>query len=158
MVLLNIQFVMVKSHGGEKMYNRKIVLENGEVFKGRGFGLDKEVIADFTIIKDVYNYEAAIEEHDNLILFTYPLIGNYGISKHLNKKAKAIICREVCQKPNQYQMITDLKTECEKQGIVGIEFVDTRALAKILYKHNLKAIICSIDKDEQEAIKQLKGE
>ena len=65
------------------MNNRKLVLENGKVFEGVGFGSSKEVVAEMIYNTSVVGYQEIISDPTNcnkIICFTYPLIGNYGLT------------------------------------------------------------------------------
>ena len=61
---------------------RKLVLENGTEFIGQGFGSDKEVIAELVFNTSMVGYQEILSDPSytsQLVVMTYPLIGNYGI-------------------------------------------------------------------------------
>ena len=65
------------------MNNRKLVLENGQVFEGVGFGCLNETVAEIIYNTAVVGYQEIISDSANcnkLICLTYPLIGNYGMT------------------------------------------------------------------------------
>ena len=47
------------------MYNRKLVLENGKVFEGLGFGSSKEVVAEIIYNTSVVGYQEMISDPTN---------------------------------------------------------------------------------------------
>ena len=73
----------IKNKGEKNMNNRKLVLENGAVFEGIGFGSLNEAIAEIIFNTSVVGYQEIISDPTNankMICMTYPLIGNYGAS------------------------------------------------------------------------------
>jgi len=69
-----------------------------------------------------------------ILMQTYPLIGNYGVSpdhfESSGPKIEGYIVREVCKSPNHWSSRWTLNKFLEMHGIPGIERVDTRALTK----------------------------
>lgn len=120
---------------------RKIVFEDGTTFVGEGFGASGTYVGTVAIDKNCFNYEKALESDDDIVLFTYPLIGNYGVTQFV-PKAKAMIVQELCKKPNHYEQVKTLEQACQEHGIIGIEAVDTRAIAQKLYNASQKLVIC----------------
>ena len=63
--------------------NRKLVLKNGKVFEGIGFGSKKEKIAEIVFNTSMVGYQEILSDSsycDQFVCMTYPLIGNYGIT------------------------------------------------------------------------------
>ena len=64
-------------------YNKKIVLENGTEFYGFGFGADTERVCEIVFNTSMVGYQEIISDPSytyQLVVMTYPLIGNYGIT------------------------------------------------------------------------------
>ena len=64
-------------------YNKKIVLENGNEFFGYGFGADIEAINEIVFNTSMVGYQEIMSDPsytDQMVVMTYPLIGNYGIT------------------------------------------------------------------------------
>ena len=85
-----------------------------------------------------------------ILVFTYPLIGNYGIpeeklnqygfSEHFeseNIHVRAVICSQVSQDFSHHDAKLSLQSWMEKHGIPGMTGVDTRALTKKLREHGV---------------------
>lgn len=136
------------------MKNRKIVLEDGSVFYGEAFGSKATKVVRLSVNKQVFDYETVINETTGGTVFTYPLIGNYGIET-LNPKAEAIIVREICEKPNHALQKMTLAQACTEYNIIGISQIDTRALAKKLYNKPQSALICDLTVNDEEAKRML---
>ena len=66
-----------------KPYTKKIVLENGQEFYGYGFGADKEAICEIVFNTSMVGYQEIMSDPsytDQMVVMTYPLIGNYGMT------------------------------------------------------------------------------
>ena len=67
----------------EKMKKKKLVLENGDVYVGRGFGADVDAIGEIVFNTSMAGYQEIISDPsyaDQIIVMSYPIIGNYGIT------------------------------------------------------------------------------
>lgn len=147
------------------MNNRKLVLENGKVFEGKGFGSLNEAVAELIYNTAVVGYQEIISDPTNynkMICMTYPLIGNYGLtdedyeSKHIC--AKGLIVREYNDDPSNFRYTRTLGEVMEENNISGISNVDTRSITKIIRNEgSLKALICDIDKPIEECMEVLKN-
>ena len=66
-----------------KNFTKKIVLENGTEFYGYGFGSNKESINEIVFNTSMVGYQELISDSSyagQMVVMTYPLIGNYGIT------------------------------------------------------------------------------
>ena len=116
-----------------------LVLENGITFQGELFGKPGEVTGEIVFTTGMTGYLETITDpsfHGQIILQTFPLVGNYGvISSDLEKdfvSAKAYIVKYPCQNPSNFRCEEVLDTFFKSKGIVGLKGIDTRALTKIL--------------------------
>ena len=116
-----------------------LVLENGTTFEGEFFGKPSEVTGDIVFTTGMTGYLETITDpsyYGQIILQTFPLIGNYGvISADLQKdivSAKAYIVKYLCQEPSNFRSEEDLDTFFMSKGITGLKGIDTRALTKII--------------------------
>ncbi|MBQ8293155.1 MAG: glutamine-hydrolyzing carbamoyl-phosphate synthase small subunit [Bacilli bacterium] len=145
------------------MNNRKLVLENGRVFDGVGFGSLNEVVAEIIYNTAVVGYQEIISDPANcgkMVCMTYPLIGNYGLtdedyeSKHIC--TKGLIVREYNEVPSNFRYTRTLGEVLEENNVSGIEGVDTRSLMKLISeKGSMKALICDIDKPLEDCMQIL---
>src|SRR3712207_395249 len=81
------------------------------------------------ILTDPSNY-------GKVVVFTYPLIGNYGINLEDNEsngvKVKGVVVREKSDMPSNYRCEMDIDTYLKQSKVIGIENIDTRALTKLI--------------------------
>lgn len=124
--------------------NRYLVLENGTIFKGKGFGADGTVIAEVVFTTSMTGYLETLTDKSytgQAVVQTFPMIGNYGVipqdSESDGVGVSAYIVREWCEKPSNFRCECDLDTYLKKNGIVGLYDIDTRALTRILREYGV---------------------
>ena len=145
------------------MNNRKLVLENGKVFEGIGFGSLNEKVAEIIYNTAIVGYQEMISDPtycNQMVCMSYPLIGNYGLtdedyeSKRIN--ISGMIVREYNDMPSNFRYTRTLGEVLEENDVVGISGVDTREIIRIIRDNgSMKALICDIDKPLDECIKIL---
>ena len=62
---------------------RKLVLEDGHVFQGEGFGSNEEKVAEIVFNTSMVGYQEILSDPSycsQFVCMTYPLIGNYGLT------------------------------------------------------------------------------
>ena len=89
------------------MNKRYLVLENGSIYEGEGFGATQSVAGELVFTTGMTGYQEAITDKSYLgqmIVFTYPLIGNYGINdvdyESDKPAASAIITADIAERPS----------------------------------------------------------
>ena len=120
----------------QKVY---LTLQNGKVFEGYRFGAEKDSIGELVFTTGMVGYLETLTEPANfgqIVVQTFPLIGNYGFNRTdlESKKAwvSAYVVREICDEPSNFRMEGKLNDFLVEEGIVGVYGVDTRELTKIL--------------------------
>ncbi len=116
---------------------RYLVLENGSVYAGQAFGASKPVMGEIVFNTGMSGYQESITDlsyHGQILTFTYPLIGNYGVNaedaESFKPAAKAIVTHEVARRPSNWRSTMSLPTWAKKNDLPGLTGVDTRALTK----------------------------
>ncbi|MFZ3129711.1 MAG: carbamoyl phosphate synthase small subunit [Desulfosporosinus sp.] len=116
-----------------------IVLENGQVFKGKTFGAAGEVVGEIVFTTGMTGYLETLTDpsyYGQIVVQTFPLIGNYGIIpsdfESSSLYLKAYIVREWCQVPSNFRSEGELDTFLKGHNIVGVYGIDTRELTKII--------------------------
>ena len=119
--------------------NVYIVLENGQVFKGKSFGASGEVVGEIVFTTGMTGYLETLTDpsyYGQIVVQTFPLIGNYGIIpsdfESSAPQVKAYVVREWCQAPSNFRSEGELDTFLKKHNIVGVYGIDTRELTKII--------------------------
>ena len=142
-----------------------VLMENGERFYGRAFGH-----IDFSVGEVVFNtgmtgYQEIFSDpsyYGQMVVMTYPLIGNYGISgddfESSGLKVRGIIVGEICSHSDESSAIKSLEDNMKENGIVGIEGIDTRRLTKLIRNSGvMKGAIVIEGMDEAVALEAMAG-
>jgi len=116
---------------------KKLVLENGQEFYGKGFGADCRKVCELIFNTSVVGYQEIMSDPsyaNQFLVMTYPLIGNYGITdedfESRTTSIGGLIVRECCDTPSNFRYTKSLEELMEELGIPGISGIDTRMLAK----------------------------
>ena len=144
---------------------KKLVLEDGREFYGQGFASDEERVGELVFNTSMVGYQEILSDpsySDQIIVMTYPLIGNYGITdEDYETKFPSIggmIVKENNDSPSNFRYTKTLAEVLEENGIPGISGLDTRMLTRILRDSNgLRAIITDPDTPVEEAVAKIKA-
>ena len=138
----------------EKRLMRKIVLENGQEFYGEGFGAQCDAINEIVFNTSMVGYQEIVSDPsytNQMVVMTYPLIGNYGITdEDYETKIPTIggmIVREYNDSPSNFRYTKTLSEILEENDIPGISGVDTRKITRIIRNEgSQKVMITSLCK------------
>ena len=148
-----------------KNTSKKLVLEDGREFSGIGFACDTERVGELVFNTSMVGYQEILSDPsyaDQIIVMTYPLIGNYGITdEDYETKFPTIggmIVKENNDSPSNFRYTKTLAEVLDENGIPGISGLDTRKLTRILRDaRGIRAIITDIDTPVEEAIAKIKA-
>lgn len=143
---------------------RYLVLENGSIYQGEAFGSDEELLTEVVFSTGMTGYQETMTDpsyYGQSMVFTYPLIGNYGINLDDNEADQpavdAIIVKELARRPSNFRSVMSLAEYASQNGVVGIQGVDTRKLSKeIRQEGSMKAVL--VNDLDQEKIDRLFAE
>ncbi|MDR2458172.1 MAG: glutamine-hydrolyzing carbamoyl-phosphate synthase small subunit [Clostridiales Family XIII bacterium] len=140
-----------------------LYLEDGNYFEGKPFGANKLKVGELVFNTSMSGYQSMLTDPSyfgQIILLTYPLIGNYGISKidYQSEKIHAfgLIAKDISFKPSNSLSTMTIDQWLKLQKIAGLYDIDTRKLTKLIRKNGtMKALISSEDINISEAKKFL---
>ncbi len=142
------------------MGKRFLILEDGTAFEGVGFGADASCIGELVFTTGMGGYIETLTDPSyfgQIVLQTFPLIGNYGIIEaDFEGKCcvKGYVVHEWCDTPSNFRAEYDLDTFLKKNGIPGICGVDTREITKIIRERGvMNAMVCDELPDELTGVK-----
>jgi len=157
-------------------YDRPAILmfQDGRYFEGIGFGASKKVCGEVVFTTGMVGYNETITDpsfHEQICIMTYPLIGNYGVPDWIKDeykihkcfesdsvKIKGLVVNEYCKIPSHYESVKSLDDFLQEQDVPGIEWVDTRALTKIIRDEGVKLGLLQVfnpgEKPDIELIKE----
>lgn len=126
-----------------------LVLQDGRVFEGFRFGGAGDTVGELVFTTGMCGYIETLTDPSyagQIVLQTYPLIGNYGIIREDFEGAccvRGYVVRECCDAPSNFRADTDLDTYLKEQNVPGLYGVDTRELTRIIREHGvMNAAIC----------------
>lgn len=139
----------------------RLILENGMIFEGNAFGYLKESVGEVVFTTGMTGYQEILTDpsyYGQIVIMTYPLIGNYGInledSESNMPKVKGFVVRENCHFPNNFRCEIQLDDYLKQNKIIGLEGIDTRALTKILRNNGTMKGIISLESESLDAVKE----
>ncbi len=112
-----------------------LVLEDGTVYQGYFFGHIGDATGEVVFSTSMVGYIETLTDpsyEGQIIVQTFPLIGNYGMiaSDFESSKihAKAYVAKEWCDVPSNFRCEGDIDSYFKENKIVGLRGIDTRAL------------------------------
>ncbi len=137
-----------------------LVLGNGRVFHGQRIGAEGDSTGELVFTTGMTGYLETLTDPSyagQIILQTFPLIGNYGvISPDFEGEcfAKGYVVRELCDTPSNFRSEYALDRFLKEQGIPGICGVDTRAITRLIREEGvMNARICTELPEDMEEIR-----
>ncbi|XXM73460.1 carbamoyl phosphate synthase small subunit [Lysinibacillus sphaericus] len=142
---------------------RQLILDDGTVFIGEGFGANEETIGEVVFNTSMTGYQEILSDPSycgQLVTMTYPLVGNYGINRDdfesITPAIKAFIVREEADFASNWRNESTLDELLKVKGIPGLAGIDTRKLTRIIRQHGaMKGMLCSAEMDTDEMLKKL---
>ena len=148
-----------------RVYNAALLLEDGTLFLGRGFGYPTQRVGEVVFTTGMVGYTESITDpsyRGQILTFTYPLIGNYGVPSYdvvdehsipLNfesdrAQVSGVVVSEVCRAPSHWRSKKSLDEWLYEEGVPGIEGIDTRELTKRLRVYGVMMGVIVVSEDE----------
>jgi carbamoyl-phosphate synthase small subunit len=141
-----------------------LVLEDGSVYEGHSFGAKSTTYGEVVFSTSMTGYQEMLTDPSyagQILVPTYPLIGNYGInesdfeSKQI--QVRGFVVREYCPRPSHWQSTRTLHEFLLAYSIPGISGIDTRALTRHLRSSGVMMGILSSEMTTEEASEELKS-
>ena len=115
----------------------RLILEDGTVFHGNAFSEGNECIGELVFNTAMSGYQEVLTDpsyHSQIVLLTYPLIGNYGITLEDNQSKgihlEGIIVREYIDFPSNFASTQSLRSFLNAHSVLGVEDIDTRRVTQ----------------------------
>ena len=135
-------------------------LEDGTYVVGEGFGVEGECTGELVFSTQMTGYMEALTDpsyYGQILLFTYPMIGNYGVDRKTSSPrgwAMGTVVRDV-PAPTTGPMVRYF----EESGLLGIAGVDTRMLTiKTRVEGTLRARLVTGDDSGEYAVECAKNQ
>ncbi len=144
-------------------FNRKIVLENGDEYLGYGFGAKAERVCEVVFNTSIVGYQEIVSDSsytNQMVVMTYPLIGNYGTAdddfESKTPLIGALVVREYNDQPSNFRYTHTLSEILEESDIPAIAGLDTRKLARYIRDNGTcRALITDVETSKEDALKKI---
>ncbi|MCF8564441.1 glutamine-hydrolyzing carbamoyl-phosphate synthase small subunit [Alicyclobacillus tolerans] len=141
----------------------RLVLENGTVFTGTGFGASGETFGEVVFNTGMTGYQEVLTDpsyYGQIVTMTYPLIGNYGVNvdevESRRPHVRGFVVREFSDYPSHFKSLGGLNEYLERYNIIGITGIDTRKLTKIIRNYGtMKAVLTTLDTPVETLLEKL---
>jgi carbamoyl-phosphate synthase small subunit len=141
-----------------------LALEDGSVFHGQGFGARAAACGEVCFNTSMTGYQEILTDPSykgQIVTMTYPLIGNYGVNdvdvESWRPHVAGFVIRELSPVVSNWRADFSLAEYLERNGIPGIQGLDTRALTKKLrVRGAMNGFISTEEISDAEAVRRAK--
>jgi carbamoyl-phosphate synthase small subunit len=137
-----------------------LVLENGSVYRGTAFGHTGEASGEVVFNTSLTGYQEILTDPSytgQMVVMTYPLIGNYGITPNDDESKKiwasALIVREASNVYSNFESTRSLDETLKEAGVMGLAGIDTRKLVREIRQKGAMRGVISTTCSDVEALK-----
>ncbi|MFB7408618.1 MULTISPECIES: glutamine-hydrolyzing carbamoyl-phosphate synthase small subunit [unclassified Streptomyces] len=130
---------MTTSTRGTSKVPAVLVLEDGRIFRGRAYGAVGETFGEAVFSTGMSGYQETLTDpsyHRQVVVMTAPHVGNTGVNDEDPESERIWVSGYVVRDParvsSNWRARRSLDEELERQGVVGISGIDTRALTRHL--------------------------
>jgi len=142
-----------------------LALEDGTLFHGQAFGARASACGEVCFNTSMTGYQEILTDPSykgQIVTMTYPEIGNYGINsadiESFQPHVAGFVIRELSPIVSNWRAEMSLSDYLEKNGIPGIQGIDTRALTKKLrIRGALNGFITTQKISDEEALAKAKN-
>jgi len=114
-----------------------LILSDGTEYQGQLLGAEGETIGEVVFNTGMTGYQEILTDPSyagQIVLFTYPMIGNYGINaddfESDRLQPTGIVVREACDAPSNWRSTKSIDALLKERNLTGIQGIDTRAVTK----------------------------
>ncbi len=139
-----------------------LLLEDGSIYEGISFGSDVDAVGEVVFNTSMTGYQEMLTDPSyagQIVIPTYPLIGNYGINDNdiesSRIQVRGFVVREDCAEPSHYQSRNTVNDYLAEAGIPGIAGLDTRAITRKLRNYGVMMGVLTSQRTPQEAAEML---
>ena len=133
-----------------------LLLADGGRFEGTLFGAEGFGEGELVFTTGMMGYQESLTDPSwagQILTFTYPLIGNYGIHGGKSESRavwpKGVVVRHAMKDPDHRDSIGTVSELLQAHGVPGIENIDTRAITRRV--RELGTVLCIFGPKEKES-------
>ena len=141
-----------------------LVLEDGTIIRGSFFGSPKQCFGELVFNTNMTGYTEALTDpsyRGQILLMTYPLIGNYGVDPAWMEsdgiQVTGFVVKEACATPSHAGSPKALAPFLKEYQVPGLQGADTRALTIRIRRHGtMKAALVPRGEDLEAAARTVR--
>lgn len=141
-----------------------LVLADGSVYRGEAVGAHGHADGEVVFNTSMTGYQEMLTDPSyagQLLVLTYPLIGNYGIDERVEESAKiqpaGLIVREASVYPSHLRSNHTLREYLAARGVVAIAGIDTRAVTRNIRRHGVMPGTITTTETAEEALARVRA-
>ncbi|MBI2853879.1 MAG: glutamine-hydrolyzing carbamoyl-phosphate synthase small subunit [Chloroflexi bacterium] len=141
-----------------------LVLADGSSYEGISFGANATAYGEVVFNTSMTGYQEMLTDPSyagQILMPTYPLIGNYGIGnidiESRRIQVRGFVVREHCDTPSHWYSCETVHGYLAQAGVTGLAGVDTRAITMRLRSSGVMMGVITSTMTSDEALKYLKG-
>jgi carbamoyl-phosphate synthase small subunit len=139
-----------------------LALEDGRIFKGKGFGAKGECYGEVVFNTSITGYQEIFTDPSycgQIVVLTNPQIGNYGTNEQDDEANKpyieGLVVREFSPISSNWRSQQVAEEYLERNRIPVIADIDTRALVRHLRDHGvMRGVVSTIEADPQKLVEK----
>ncbi|CAM4444846.1 glutamine-hydrolyzing carbamoyl-phosphate synthase small subunit [Paenibacillus phoenicis] len=136
----------------------RLLLEDGTLFTGTSFGAEGDKTGEVVFNTGITGYQEVLSDPSycgQIVTMTYPLIGNYGISRDdfesITPSIHGFVVRRYEPTPSNWRAQYNLGDLLKEYGIPGIADIDTRMLTRLIrHQGTMRGILTTSNKSVEE--------
>ena len=142
-----------------------LALEDGRVFRGRGYGASGERFGEVVFNTSISGYQEILTDPSyagQIVILTYPHIGNYGTnlldSESAKPFAEGLVVRELNVQASNWRAEKEVSDFLAAFGVPAISDIDTRALVRHLRRYGaMRGVLSTVDNHEASLVAKAKA-
>ncbi len=148
--------ILAESVGSEQPSGSSgtLLLADGTRFDGKLFGAEEIAEGELVFTTGMCGYQESLTDPSfagQVLTFTYPLLGNYGIIPGISESSsvhpRGVVCRQHMPFPDHRDSIGSIHDLLVAHNVPGIEGIDTRALTRRVREHG--TLLCVFGPSER---------
>ncbi len=141
----------------------KILLEDGTIITGKAFGVEGTVFGEIVFNTGMTGYQEILTDPSysgQIVVMTYPLIGNYGISdddiESESLQVKGLVVKEFSKFAYNSKSVNTINEYLIDNNILGVSDVDTRMITKKIRDKGAMNCVITTGEITEELLENLK--
>jgi len=141
-----------------------LVLADGSVFPGRSVGAEGHADGEVVFNTSMTGYQEMLTDPSyagQLLVLTYPLIGNYGMDAAVEESSRiqpaGLVVREAASFPSHIRSTGTLREYLAERSVVAIDGVDTRAVTRRIRRHGVMLGSVTTNETAGEALARVRA-